>query len=93
MVRSEQEAEILTETKPAIRVAIQGYAGAFHDIAARFCFKDNEVEVVPANTFESLIHQLETDHTIDQDAEIIIKVERVERPHIYWQPIGDNGLI
>ncbi len=65
MVRSEQETEILTETKPTARVAIQGYAGAFHDIAARFCFEDNEVEIVPANTFESLIHQLETDHSID----------------------------
>jgi prephenate dehydratase len=65
MVRSEQETELITKTKPTVNVAIQGYAGAFHDIAARFCFNDNEVEVVPANTFESLIEQLETNHSID----------------------------
>lgn len=67
MVRSEQETAILaaTEEQQTIRVAIQGYAGAFHDIAARFCFKNKTVEVVPANTFEQLIELLENDHSVD----------------------------
>jgi prephenate dehydratase len=65
MVKSEQDLQVIAKSKKTIRVAIQGYAGAFHDIAARLCFKDQEVEVVPAHTFEQLIQLLETDNTVD----------------------------
>lgn len=65
MVRPEQDIEIITKTKPSLRVAIQGYAGAFHDIASRLCFKDHDIDVVPAHTFEELVEKLETDTTID----------------------------
>ena len=41
--------------QPKKRIAIQGVSGAFHEIAARRYFAANEVEVVPAHTFEDLI--------------------------------------
>ena len=41
--------------QPKKRIAIQGVSGAFHEIAARRYFSANEVEVVPAHTFEDLI--------------------------------------
>ena len=34
------------ESQP-LRVSIQGYSGAFHEIAARHCFNQQEIEVVP----------------------------------------------
>jgi prephenate dehydratase len=37
-----------------IKVAIQGIAGSFHDIAAQCYFGKDEVEVVPCNTFKEL---------------------------------------
>ncbi len=65
MVKAEQDLQVITKSKENLRVAIQGYAGAFHDIAARLCFKDKEVEVVPAHTFEQLVQFLESDTTVD----------------------------
>lgn len=37
-----------------IKVAIQGIAGSFHDIAAQWYFGKDEVEVVPCSTFKEL---------------------------------------
>jgi len=37
-----------------IKVAIQGIAGSFHDIAAQCYFGKDEVEVVPCSTFKEL---------------------------------------
>jgi prephenate dehydratase len=65
MVKSEQDLQVIAKPKDTLRVAIQGYAGAFHDIAARLCFKDHEIEVVPAHTFEQLVEILEKDKTVD----------------------------
>ncbi|MCO6479891.1 MAG: prephenate dehydratase [Phaeodactylibacter sp.] len=42
-----------------VRVSIQGYAGAFHEIAARHCFKEAPLEIVPAHTFEDLVEMVE----------------------------------
>ena len=42
-----------------ISVCIQGYPGAFHEIAARCCFEHLSVEPVPADTFEELIKSVE----------------------------------
>ena len=43
----------------ALKVCIQGYAGAFHEIAARFCFADEAIEIVPAQTFDDLVMMIE----------------------------------
>jgi prephenate dehydratase len=45
------------------RVAIQGYPGSFHDIAARLFFEDGNIEVVPCNTFEDLLTKIEEGST------------------------------
>lgn len=47
-----------TATKP-LKVSIQGYAGAFHEAAARQHFTDREVIIVPAHTFSDVIRQVE----------------------------------
>jgi prephenate dehydratase len=43
-----------------LRVAIQGYPGAFHEIAARLCFKEEAIELAPAHTFDELVAMLES---------------------------------
>ena len=48
-----------------LRVSIQGYAGAFHEIAARHCFRDTPLEIVPAHTFEDLIEMVERGEQAD----------------------------
>jgi prephenate dehydratase len=47
------------------RISIQGYAGAFHEIAARYCFQDNPIEIVPAHTFEELVRVVEAQEKAD----------------------------
>ena len=42
------------------KVAIQGVQGAFHEIAARRFHTDEEIEVVPADTFDILIQTVES---------------------------------
>jgi prephenate dehydratase len=49
----------------ALRVCIQGYEGAFHEIAARYCFQDAAVKVVPALTFEHLVKMVEEKQQVD----------------------------
>ncbi len=46
--------------KKQLRVSIQGYAGAFHEAAARAHFTDREVITVPAHTFTDVVEQVET---------------------------------
>lgn len=46
------------------RVAIQGVAGANHEIAAREFFKDCEVEVVPCITFQELFDRVRQDRSL-----------------------------
>jgi prephenate dehydratase len=36
----------------SLGVAIQGVPGAFHDIAARHCFEGQDIEIIPAITFD-----------------------------------------
>ncbi|MCB9300943.1 MAG: prephenate dehydratase [Lewinellaceae bacterium] len=48
-----------------MRVSIQGYAGAFHEIAARHCFKETPIDIVPAHTFEDLIRMVELQEQAD----------------------------
>ena len=44
------------------RIAIQGGAGAFHEIAAFHYFGDNNVEIVPTLTFKDLFKTLKKRH-------------------------------
>ena len=46
------------------RVAIQGVAGCFHDIAARQFFNGEEVEVIPCETFKDLFATIRKDNSI-----------------------------
>ncbi len=43
------------EIKQNKRVAIQGTLGAFHEIAARAYFSDEDVEVIPLETFREMV--------------------------------------
>lgn len=43
-----------------LKVSIQGYAGAFHEAAARMHFIDREVVTVPAHTFSDVVAQVES---------------------------------
>ncbi|RMF29479.1 MAG: prephenate dehydratase [Bacteroidetes bacterium] len=43
----------------APRIAIQGYPGAFHEIAARCFFEGTEPEVLPADTFREVVQLIE----------------------------------
>jgi len=47
------------------RVCIQGYAGAFHEIAARLCFNGTPIEVVPSHTFDELVQKVEEKKEVD----------------------------
>lgn len=62
--QSTAEAQPTQAAKPC-RVIIQGYAGAFHEIAARKHFRDAQVEIVPALTFEQLVEELEAGENAD----------------------------
>lgn len=48
----------MKDAKKKVRVAIQGVAGSFHEIAAREYFSDREITIVPCNTFEELFNRL-----------------------------------
>lgn len=58
---SNSASEALTEEAqdPSKRISIQGYAGAFHEIAARHCFQGEPIEIVPAHTFAELVANVE----------------------------------
>ncbi len=47
------------------RIAIQGYPGAFHEIAARHYYGDADIEIVPADTFEDLVSLVENNAGAD----------------------------
>jgi len=46
------------------RVAIQGVAGAFHDIAAREFFGTEEIDIVPCHTFKDIFASISKDNSI-----------------------------
>ena len=50
----------MSDSKKAIKkIAIQGGYGAFHEIAANGYFRDEEIEIVPRNTFSDLFQALQ----------------------------------
>ena len=46
------------------RVTIQGVAGCFHDAAAREYFKDEEIDTLPCQTFNSMFETLKCDASL-----------------------------
>ncbi len=46
------------------KVAIQGVAGCFHDIAARQFFSEEKIESIPCETFKSLFATIKKDNSI-----------------------------
>ena len=58
--------EIISEEKTttALSVAIQGYPGAFHEIASRLYFGDEKnLNIVPAHTFDDLVRMVDNSET------------------------------
>jgi prephenate dehydratase len=43
-----------------LKIAIQGVQGAFHEIAARYFHTADDIEIVPADTFDILIQKVES---------------------------------
>lgn len=62
LAESEKEAEQETAN---LRVGIQGFPGAFHEIAARLCFEGRPIDIVPCLTFEELVEKLEAGEEMD----------------------------
>lgn len=60
------ESEKGADQEPSnLRVGIQGFPGAFHEIAARFCFEGRGLDIVPCFTFEELVEKLEAGEEMD----------------------------
>lgn len=66
MIHAETD-QSASASQPAtpVRVSIQGYAGAFHEIAARYCFRETPIDIVPAHTFEDLVRMVERQEQAD----------------------------
>ncbi|RMG84985.1 MAG: prephenate dehydratase [Bacteroidetes bacterium] len=65
MITQESDLKLENDALPETpRVAIQGYAGAFHEIAARLFFAPKQLEIVPSDTFEALV-QMVQNKTVD----------------------------
>lgn len=52
-------------TVKAKRIAIQGYPGAFHEMAARHYFEGTPVEIIPADTFQEVVALVEDPEMAD----------------------------
>ncbi len=59
-----------TKAEP-LRVGIQGYSGAFHEIAARFFFEQQVLEIVPCRTFDDLVEGIGKEHPQGSDVGIM----------------------
>ena len=46
------------------KVAIQGIAGSYHDIAARNYHEGEEIEIIPCNTFRDVITTIKKDPSV-----------------------------
>ena len=62
LAESEKEAD---QEAANLRVGIQGFPGAFHEIAARLCFEGRPIDIVPCLTFEELVEKLEAGEEMD----------------------------
>jgi len=60
MIRTKEISDSEKTQKAApLRIAIQGYRGAFHEIAARNFHQNQEIEIVPADTFDEVVELVE----------------------------------
>lgn len=46
------------------KVAIQGLAGSFHDIASRLFFANEEIDIIPCMTFKEVFKKVENDASV-----------------------------
>ncbi|NND33020.1 MAG: prephenate dehydratase [Saprospiraceae bacterium] len=53
------------DTNKIRKVAIQGYHGAFHEIAARLYYNGSPIEILPADTFEEVVSVVENNAGAD----------------------------
>lgn len=59
-----QEITLQKPADTALSVAIQGYPGAFHEIASRLYFgKEKKINIVPAHTFDDLVRMVDEGKT------------------------------
>ena len=58
-----QEITSEKETAKVRSVAIQGYPGAFHEIASRLYFSEEDLDIVPAHTFDDLVRMVDNSET------------------------------
>ena len=54
------KSDILMPTSSELKIAIQGVHGAFHEIAARSFHPNDNIEIVPADTFDILIEKVKS---------------------------------
>ncbi|MEL6863758.1 MAG: prephenate dehydratase domain-containing protein [Bacteroidota bacterium] len=47
------------------RIAIQGFSGAFHEIAAKHFYADDQLQILPAATFGELVEMAEDQQVAD----------------------------
>ncbi len=59
MLSTTQQKQNIDLNYTSKKVCIQGYAGAFHEIAARLNFESENITVVPAHTFDDLVEKIE----------------------------------
>lgn len=64
MVQSLQDSDSLVKTD-TLKVVIQGVEGAFHEVAARFLFDDENLKIIPAHTFEEVVEVVENNEKAD----------------------------
>ena len=48
-----------SESDKIKRIVIQGYPGAFHEVAARKYYADSNIEIIPADWFDILVEKVE----------------------------------
>ena len=46
------------------RIAIQGGAGSYHEIAAQAYFSEENIEIVPCETFKEVFRTIENDNDL-----------------------------
>ena len=74
----------------ALKIAIQGYPGAFHDIAARHFFKERKLDIVPGDTFDDLVDAIQ-----EKDADLgLMAIENTLAGSIMsnYYRLLENGL-
>ena len=73
------------------KVAIQGIAGSYHDIAARNYHEGEEIEIIPCNTFRDVITTIKKDPSnTNEHHQLILACEEQLRKD--WEKFQKNPL-